>query len=73
MEASAALRAHGVAWAIGVVRVLLDRREAPVRSLAEVPAKAEQLVEMQRAGLWAALAWTGGEGRGDLKNFGKTP
>ena len=33
-------------WAIGSTRVLLDRREAPMRSLADVAAKGRQLSEL---------------------------
>lgn len=37
-------------WALGSARVLFDYREAPIRSLAEVPAVARRLAESQRRG-----------------------
>jgi hypothetical protein len=45
-------------WALGSTRVLLDRREEPIGSLAEVPKAAQLLVERARIGpvaMWGAL------------------
>lgn len=55
-------------WAIGSTRVLLDRREAPIRSLSEVPAAAKEYFDSFRRKLpvflarfwwvfWAAFMW----------------
>jgi hypothetical protein len=35
-------------WALGSTRVVFDRRKAPMRSLAEIPAAAQRLVELLR-------------------------
>lgn len=44
-------------WALGSLQVLVDRREAPIGSLAEVPARAYRLVEHLRGGygMWFIL------------------
>jgi hypothetical protein len=44
-------------WAIGSTRVLFDRREAPMASLAEVPSVAQKFTEAARsgAGLWIPI------------------
>jgi len=49
-------------WAIGSTRVLLDRRPAPLRSLDEVPAATQKLVELTRrsAGYNLAISITWG-------------
>lgn len=41
---------RALAWAIGSMRVVLDRQQAPIRSLAEVSAAAQKLVERVRVG-----------------------
>jgi hypothetical protein len=41
---------RALAWAIGSMRVVLDRRQAPIGSLAEVSAAAQKLVERVRLG-----------------------
>jgi hypothetical protein len=38
-------------WAIGGLRVVLDRRKPPIRSLAEVPEAAQVLVKQLRSGV----------------------
>jgi hypothetical protein len=49
---------RALAWAIGSTRLIFDRREAPIGSLAEVPRAARTLVETLRDGdgkLWIAM------------------
>jgi hypothetical protein len=41
---------RALAWSLGSMRVLLDRRKAPIRSMAEVPGEAQRLVERIRGG-----------------------
>jgi hypothetical protein len=40
-------------WATGGLRVVLDRRKPPMRSLAEVPDVAQKFVKQVRSGNWA--------------------
>jgi hypothetical protein len=47
-----------LAWALGSTRVLLNYREAPIASLAEVPAAAQKFVEatrMSALGMWVPI------------------
>jgi hypothetical protein len=39
-------------WALGSARVLLDYREAPIGSLADLPAAAQRFAESKRKGNW---------------------
>jgi hypothetical protein len=45
---------RALSWAVGSVRVLFDYREAPLGSLADVPAAAQKFVELTRnsLGMW---------------------
>jgi hypothetical protein len=44
-------------WALGSMRVLLDRREAPIANLSEIPDAARKLAkEIRRARLWILLS-----------------
>ncbi len=59
-------------WALGSTRVLLDRREASVRSLTDVSDVARRFVEAKRNGTVAADAWIlmfGCQAFGYLLNF----
>jgi len=49
---------RALGWAIGSLRVVLDRREEPLGSLAEVPKAAQRLVETIRGGvgMWPLIS-----------------
>jgi len=49
-------------WALGSIRVVFDRREAPIASFAEVPAAAQKFVDKSRRGLglWCLMRHPGG-------------
>ena len=46
---------RALGWAIGSLQVLVDPREAPVKSLDEVPNAAQKLVELARSGIGASM------------------
>jgi hypothetical protein len=68
-----------LAWALGSTRVLLSYREAPIGSLAEVPAAAQKFVEATRIsalGMWVPILqgplylWQFFEARSGLERAG---
>ena len=46
---------RALAWALGSMRVVFDRRETPMRSLTEVPSAALRLVERVRGGRYFVI------------------